>query len=152
MLNDKSEQIGIFPRNEVFNLSERDGVDIVLISPNAVPAVVKLIDFKKFLYQQNKKLQSAKKGIKKSSTKDIQLSLFIGQMDQDRLVERTKEFLNDGHQVRVKLPLKGRELGKKNMAFELISNYLKKVGDVVIAAPAKFQGRVLITVISRKKL
>ena len=117
----------------------------------AKPPVAKLIDFQKFLYQEEKKKKEAKKGIKKSATKDVQLSLFIGQNDLERQLNKAHEFIADGHQVRVKLALRGRELGKKTMAFDLLNKFLAQIPEGQVASEPKFQGRVLLAVVARKK-
>jgi translation initiation factor IF-3 len=145
------KQVGVFSRYEALNLAREKGLDLVLIAPFAQPPVVKLIDFKKFLYQENKKQKKAKKGFKKSLTKDIKLTLFVGPNDLGRLVDKAKEFIKDGHQVRLKLLLRGREITKKAMAFELINRFISLLGDVNISTLPKLQGKVIICVVSKKK-
>lgn len=151
VLDDKGLQIGIMSRDEAITKAYTADKDLVMITNHAVPPVVKIIDFKKFLYQEEKKKKEAKKGIKKSSTKDIQLSVFIAQGDRDRLKRKAQEFINEGFQVRVKLMLRGREMGKKPMAFDLISNFIASLEDVNISTPPKLQGRIIFAVITRKK-
>lgn len=151
LIDDKGKQIAILSRQEAFNIAQEKQLDLVLITNQVEPPVVKLIEFNKFLYQENKKQQEAKKGSKKSGIKDIKLSLFIGKGDFDRLVKKAREFLENGHQVRIGLLLKGREMGKKPMGFDLISQYIKSIGEVSLSHEPKMQGRVIIAVIGRKK-
>jgi len=151
LIDEKGKQIGILSRPEALALSREKALDLVLITNKANPPVVKLIDFKKFLYQEKKKQKEAKKGIKKSIIKDIKLSLFIGKGDLERLIKKSRDFLNDGHQVRIGLLLKGREVGKKTMAFDRVNQFIKAVGEVTISTPPKILGRVIIAVIGRKK-
>jgi translation initiation factor IF-3 len=143
--------LGVLNRAEAKKLADERELDLVLIAGAAKPPVVKLIDFKKFLYQESKKLQEARKGVKKSTIKDVKLSLFIGKGDLDRLIKRAQEFLEDGQQVRISLLLKGREMGKRDMAFNLVSEYIKAVGDVNVSTTPKMQGRVVLAVITKKK-
>lgn len=152
VLDEMGAQVGIMSRDEALKTAYDSDRDVIMIAPLATPPVVKMIDFKKFLYQEGKRKKEAKKGVKKSSTKDIQLSLFIGVGDFDRMTAKAIDFLKEGHQVRIKLALKGRELGKKPMAFDLMNKFLKGVGDHAIASEPKMQGRVIICVISRKKV
>lgn len=151
VLNEKGEQIGIFSKQEALNKAQELGLDLVLIAPNANPPVAKIIDFKKFLYQEEKKAKEAKKGIKKSVTKDINLGLFIAEADLLRLVEKAKEFLSEGNQVRVNLTLKGREIAKKQMGFDLINKFISLLGEVNLAKPARLEGRVIRVVVAKKK-
>lgn len=151
VIDDQGKQIRIFSRQEALNLAKEKGLDLVLITERANPPVVKLIDFKKFLYQENKKQKKARKGNKKSVTKDIKLSLFIGENDFDRLVKKGQQFLNENHQLRLILNLKGREIDKKERAFELVNRYCQLLGEVNLTNPPKFQGRTLYCVVSKKK-
>ena len=151
LIDDQSKQIGVLSRTDAINLAREKELDLVLVAENAKPPVVKLIDFKKFLYQESKKLKEAKKGVKKSTVKDIKLSLFIGKGDMDRLINRSREFIEEGHPVRLSLLLKGREMAKKPMGFDLLNQFIKDVGDITVSSEPKMQGRVIVAVIGKKK-
>ena len=107
VIDAEGKQVGVTSKEEALKIAQERELDLVLIAPHAEPPVAKIIDFKKFLYQEEKKLKEAKKGIKKSIVKDINLSLFIAQGDLDRLSEKAREFVTDGSQVRLNLALKG---------------------------------------------
>jgi len=151
VINEKGEQIAVMTKEEALKKAQEQELDLVLIAPKAMPPVAKIIDFKKFLYQEEKKAKEAKKGIKKSTTKDISLSLFIAEGDLSRLENKTKEFLKEGHQVRINLTLKGREMGKKQMAFDLVNRFITSLGEVNISKPPRIEGRVIRSVVSKKK-
>ncbi len=138
-------------RQEALNRAQTESLDLVLIAEHAKPPVAKLIDFKKFMYQEEKKLKEARKGIKKGVVKDIKLSLFIGPADLERLLNRGIEFLKEGNQLRLNLGLRGREMGKTKMAFDLINGCIAKLGEVNVAKPPKLEGRVVRAVVARKK-
>lgn len=151
VINEKGEQIGVLTKEEALRKTYELGLDLVLIAPKAQPPVAKIIDFKKFLYQEEKKAKEAKKGIRKSTTKDISLSLFIAQGDLTRLENKGKEFLADGHQVRINLTLRGREMGKKQMAFDLMNRYIASLGEVNVSKPPRIEGRVIRSVVAKRK-
>jgi len=151
VINDKGEQVGILTKEEALRMAGDQYIDLVLIAPKANPPVAKLIDFKKFLYQEEKKEKEAKKGIKKSDTKDVTLSLFIGPADLDRLIKRGVEFLHDGHQLRINLTLRGREVVKKQMGYDLVNKFITKLGEVNISKPPRLEGRVIRAVVAKKK-
>lgn len=151
VIDQEGKQIGLLNREEALKKSDELGLDLVLIAPNAKPPVAKIIDFKKFLYLEEKKEKSARKGIKKSIVKDIKLSLFIAQGDLDRLIGKGKEFLEEGNQVRINLMLKGREMGKKTMAFDLVNKFIASLGDVTVSKEPRQEGRVIRAVVGRKK-
>jgi len=138
-------------KSEAMRQALEKEVDLVLIAPQAKPPVAKIIDFKKFLYQEEKKEKEAKKGIKKSGSKDISLSLFIGVADLVRLENKGKEFLKEGYQVRVNLLLRGREVVKKPMAFDLVNKFIASLGEVNVSKPPRLEGRVIRAVVAKKK-
>jgi len=138
-------------RDEAIKVAREREEDLVLIAASAKPPVAKVIDFKKFQYQEDKKLKEAKKGIKKSVVKDIKLSLFIATGDLNRLEEKAKEFLSDGNQVRLNLTLKGREVSKRSMGVELLKKFITQLGDINISKEPRVEGRVIRAVVSRKK-
>lgn len=151
VINEKGEQIGILSKQDALKKAQEVGLDLVLIAPKANPPVAKIIDFKKFLYQEEKKAKEGKKGVKKSITKDINLGLFIASADLERFKNKVQEFLSEGHQVRINLTLKGREIVKKEMAFDLINRFLNNLENINIAKPPKLEGRVIRCIVAKKK-
>jgi translation initiation factor IF-3 len=151
VLDAQGEQIGVLSKFEALAKAQELGLDLVLIADKANPPVAKIIDFKKFLYAQEKKQKEAKKGAKKSGVKDIQLSLFIGQADLERLVTKGQEFIDSGNQVRLNLTLKGREIIKREMAMHLMHKYISLLTEINISKEPRLEGRVMRAVISKKK-
>ena len=120
LINDEGQQIGIMPLSQALNLAQEHGLDLVEISPNAQPPVVKLIDFAKFKYQQKKLEQQQKKNAKKTEVKTIWISMRISDHDMNIKASKIMEFLTDGDLVRIELRMRGREqafgdLGKQNL-------------------------------------
>ncbi|MCL4375019.1 translation initiation factor IF-3 [Patescibacteria group bacterium] len=151
VINHEGKQLGVMDKNAALNLARDQELDLVLIAPKAQPPVAKIINFKKFLYQEEKKEKEARKGIKKSTTKDLKLSLFIGPADLERMINKGREFIEAGNQLRLNLMLKGREMAKKPMAFELIKRFIEKLGDVNVSKTPKMEGRVLRAVVAKRK-
>lgn len=151
VISNTGELIGILPKQDAIEKARQAEADLVLIAPQADPPVAKLIDFKKFLYQEEKKAKEAKKGIKKSVVKDIKLSLFIGPADLERLAERAREFLHEGNQLRLNLTLKGREIVKKEMGIQLVNQFIAQLGEVNVSKEPRLEGRVIRSVVAKKK-
>lgn len=150
LIDDKGVQIGILSKTEALQLAEKENKDLILVTAKAQPPIVKLIAFSKFLYQESKRQKLVRKGIKKNTIKDVKLSLFISKHDLTRLIEKAKTFIQTGHQVRINLPLKGRELAKKSMAFDLINKVINDIPTAHVSVPPKLQGKVLLTILSKK--
>lgn len=151
VIDEKGEQVGVLSRQEAMELARTRELDLVLIAAKANPPVAKITDFKKFLYNQEKKLKEAKKGAKKSGVKDIQLSLFIGPADFERMVRKGKEFIDGGNQLRINLALRGREVVKRDMALIQVRKYIEQMGDINVSKEPRFEGRVVRAVLSKKK-
>jgi len=151
VIDNGGKQIGVINKSEALKIAQEKELDLVLIAPNAKPPVAKIIEFSKFLYQEEKRQKEAKKGIKKSITKDIKLSLFIGPADLERLIKKGKEFIEEGNQLRLNLTLRGREVVKRNMAFQLLNKFIAALGDVNLPKPPRQEGRVVRAVVARKK-
>lgn len=151
VIDEEGNQLGVLRKEEALKQAKAKEADLVLIAAQADPPVARIIDFKKFLYQQEKKQKEAKKGIKKSFTKDIKLSLFIGKNDLDRLLNKGREFLEEGSQVRINLTMKGREVIKRDRAVELVKQFIIDLGEVNVAKEPRVEGRVVRAVVSRKK-
>lgn len=152
LIDAMGEQVGLVTRDEALAYAKEREVDLILIAAHADPLVVKAIDLHKFLYQEEKKNKDGKKGQKKGGTKDVQLSLFIGKGDWDRLLHKAQEFLNEGFQVRIRLRIKtGREFGKIDMIIARVKEFIAALGEVTVAAEPKMQGKVCTAVVVRKK-
>jgi len=151
VIDHTGKQMGVISKEEALQIAQNNEMDLVLIAEKADPPVAKIVDFKKFLYQEEKKQKEAQKGIKRSVVKDIKVSLFIGPADFDRLINKTKDFLHSGNQVRINLTLKGREMGKKDMAFDLMKKYILLLGDINVSKEPRLEGRVIRAVVAKKK-
>jgi translation initiation factor IF-3 len=151
VIDAEGNQVGLLQKAEALKIAQSQNLDLVLIAAKAQPPVAKIIDFKKFLYQEEKKAKEAKKGIKKSVVKDIKISLFIGPADLERMAEKGREFVEDGNQLRINLTLKGREVIKRDMGITLLKNFITQLGDVTVSKEPRIEGRVIRAVVSRKK-
>ena len=144
-------QVGVLSKQEALRKAQEYNIDLVLIAPHAKPPVAKIIDFKKFLYQESKKEKEAKKGVKKSTVKDVPISLFMGEADQNRLITKTKDFLSEGNQVRINMKLVGREMGRIPMAIDHMRKFILALGEVNVSKEPRLEARVVRAVVARKK-
>ena len=147
----EGKQIGVISKQEALDKARLQELDLVLIAPSAKPPVAKIINFKKFLYQEEKKEKEARKGIKKSVVKDLKISLFIGPADLERIIKKARNFLLEGNQLRINLTLKGREIAKREMAMDLIRRFIGNLGEVNVSKEPRIEGRVIRAVVAKKK-
>ncbi len=150
VIDNEGKNLGIVSKEEALRKAQDLDLDLVLIAPQAKPPVAKIIDFKKFLYQENKKERKNKSG-QKGKTKDINLGLFIAENDLQRLIKKGQDFIKEGFQLRLNLTLKGREIIKKQRGFDIINRFISDLGQVKISKPPKLEGRVIRTVVVKSK-
>ena len=133
-------------------LMARDaGLDLVEISPNANPPVVKIIDWGKYQYQKMKEQSRAKKNAKSSELKQIRLGLKIGENDLNIKVRKTLELLEDGDRVKIMIVFRGREMAHKEIGTELMNRIIEKLGDqVVVDGKSQMSGRNLTFMVRHK--
>lgn len=101
-------QSGIYSKAEALIEAEKLGLDLILISPNANPPVCKILDFKKFLYEEKKKIKDKEKNQTKIIIKEIRFTPNIGEHDYEVKKRKTIEFLEKGNKVKVSVFFKGR--------------------------------------------
>lgn len=144
VIDENGDQAGVLTKSEALQRAELAGLDLVEISPNANPPVVKIVDWGKYNYQKTKQLQKQKKQTKSSDLKQIRMGMKIGDHDLDIKVNKTRKFLEAGHKVKVMLLYRGRENAHKELGFTLFERITKKLEDVAaIDQPAQLNGRNL---------
>jgi len=149
VIDEKGNQLGILTLISALKKAKDLNLDLVEIAPLAKPPVVKIIEFGKFKYQEEKKQRREKKGAKGGDIKEIRFSPFIGKADYSTRIERIKEFLEDKNKVRVVVKFKGREMGSKQFGYDLLKRVLGEFeGRISIDMEPKFLGRHLVMVIS----
>lgn len=131
-------------RSEALKAAEEAGVDLVEISPNADPPVVKIVDWGKYQYQKMKEQQKNRKSSKASELKQMRLGLKIGTNDLDIKLRKIREFLEAGHKVKIMIFFRGREMAHKELGYEMIDRILALLeDDAVLEQKPQMAGRNL---------
>ena len=118
-------------RNEALQIAEEQGLDLVEISPNANPPVVKIVDWGKYNYQKMKQQQANKRSAKALELKQMRFGLKIGDHDLGVKMKKVTGFLETGHKVKITLVFRGRELAHKDIGFKLAERVIADFGDTV---------------------
>lgn len=152
LLSEDGKQIGVVTKEEALRRARELGVDLVEIAGNAKPPVCKLIDFKKFKYQESKREREIRKKAKEVILKEIRLRPFIAEHDFQVRVQRGREFLDDGDRLKVVVAFFGREITRKEFGFEILKRFLESVNDIGDQErPPKFEGKTLVAYFSPNK-
>jgi len=121
------KQLGVFQLNEALNLARQHAVDLVEISPNAVPPVCRLIEIGKFRYELAKKEKESRKHQHASTVKEVQLSPRIDPHDLGIKVQHAVNFLCEDMKVKVALKFRGREMAHTEIGFEVINKFIVEI-------------------------
>ncbi len=153
LIAEDGKQIGILKRDEALDFALASGADLVLIGETAKPPVAKIIDFKKFLYQEQKKAGEARRGQRGTGTKEIRVgSPFAGTADVETRIKRTEEFLSEGFNVKVVIKFSGRSITHPEFGHKIL-NYFKErlAGKAKVEREPKFEGKLLVITFSPSK-
>ncbi|OGD31463.1 translation initiation factor IF-3 [Candidatus Azambacteria bacterium RIFCSPHIGHO2_02_FULL_52_12] len=132
LIDETGTSVGIVDIKTALEMAYEKKLDLVEISPKAVPPVARIIDFGKFQYQQEKQLRKQKTKHKAAGLKLIKISLGIAENDAMIKIKKLVEFLESGHKVKVDMFLRGRERANKDFAEEKFKKFL-----LMIAVPYK---------------
>lgn len=108
VIGSEGQNLGIIPLSEALEQARNAGMDLIEISPNAVPPIAKIMDFGKYQYEQNKKQKKARAGAKPTETKSIQVKVATGDHDLELKAKTASKWLKEGHRIKVELFLSGR--------------------------------------------
>jgi len=147
LLDEEGKQIGVISKIEALQKAKELDLDVVEIAPKAVPPVAKLIDYKKFKYQEQKKERESKKNQKNVGIKEIRLRPFIGQHDFDTRLAQAKEFLADGNQVKINVFFKGREITRKEFGYNVIKRFLTTLESIKVVKEPHMEGKALVVMV-----
>ena len=123
VIGPSNEQVGIMKIDDARTFAYNNGVDLVLIVPNATPPVCRAIDYGKFCFERDKREKEAKKKQVIVKVKEVQLSCRIEQHDFDTRVNQAKKFLGEGNKVKAVVRFKGREMSHMDLGREVISKF-----------------------------
>ncbi len=152
LIDENGEQLGVVATKDAQLMASQKNLDLVKISPNAVPPVCKIMDFGKFKYEAAKKDKESKKKQKVVIVKEIRLRPAIEINDLNTKAKMTCKFLEAGDKVKVAVRFRGRELGHKEIGYQVINKFIELLGDSGVPdKEPKFEGNNLILMIEPKK-
>lgn len=138
-------------RSDALKAAEEAGLDLVEISPNANPPVVKIVDWGKYQYQKMKEAQKNRRSNKQGELKQMRFGMKIGQGDLEIKLRKIREFLAEGHKVRVQVFFRGRENAHRELGYDMIKRIATLLEeDAVLEHEPTMAGRNLSVVIRGK--
>ena len=129
LIGETGEQLGIVSSREALRIAEESGLDLVKISPNANPPVCKVMNYGKFLFEQNKKAKEAKKNQKVVEIKEVWLSMTIDVGDLNVKAKQAQKFLAAGNKVKVSIRMRGRQMAHSELGLDVMKRFFEMVKD-----------------------
>jgi len=150
LIGEDGHSYGIVGIDEARRIAEGLGVDLIEISPNAEPPVVKAIDYGKYKYTLQKKASEAKKKQVVVQLKEIQFRPNIELHDIETKVRHAEKFLQDGDKIKLVMQFRGREIAYKDLGMEKFSSIIQSIeaSGGVLESPPKFMGNRVFAMIS----
>ncbi len=144
-------QMGIVSINEARLAADEAGLDLFLVSEDAVPPVCKILDYGKYKYELQKKKSESRKKQKIISLKEVQIRPFIGENDLLIKCKAIKKFIEGGDKVKLVLRFMGRELSRKDHGFEVVKKVLEFCQEFAKEEnPAKLEGNSIVAILTAK--
>lgn len=144
-------QLGIMSANEANRIAVEQNLDLVKISPNAVPPVCKIMDYRKFCFDQKKKEKEAKKNQKVVEIKEIRMSPSIDTNDFNTKLKNAQKFLKDGNRVKVSVRFRGREMAHTDIGEKLLQDFGASCTEIAsVEKNPKLDGRFMVMFLSPK--
>lgn len=152
LIDADGEHIGVVPLREAINAARDKGMDLVEVSPNADPPVVRVMDYGKFLYEQAKREREARKSQKQIEVKEIRLRPKTTDHHRSFKIRDARKWLEDEMKVKVRIRFRGRELTYPEIALEQLNEIAEELSDVaMIEQKPNMEGRSMLMVLAPKR-
>ncbi len=151
IIGEDGAQLGIMSAEEANRIAEEAGLDLVKISPNAVPPVCKIMDYSNFCFDQKKREKEAKKNQRVVEVKEIRMSPSIDTNDLNTKVKSAQKFLGDGNRVKVSVRFRGREMAHTDIGEKLLMDFAEACSETAtMEKNPKLEGRFMAMFLTPK--
>ena len=144
--------IGVMTREQALEMALTQEMDLVEVSPNADPPVCRILDFGKFLFEQNKKAHAAKRKQKQIQIKEVKFRPGTEEGDYQVKLRNLTRFLTEGDKAKITLRYRGREMAHQELGFKLLQRVQQDLLEFgAVEQMPKLEGRQLVMVIAPKR-
>jgi len=150
LIDENGEMIGVMPPGRALDIARERNLDLVEVSPNAMPPVCKLMDYGRYKYEQAKKENEARKNQKTITLKEIRLRPRTDEHDIEVKTRKIQEFLAEGDKVRVSVQFRGAEMRHPDLGRKLLDEIAEVLkGSATIERTPMMEGRMMSMIVSR---
>jgi translation initiation factor IF-3 len=152
VIDDEGAQIGILPPFEALKMARAKNLDLVEISPTAQPPVCRIMDYGKYLYQQEKKEREAKKHQKTITVKEVKFRINVDDHDYETKKNHVLRFLDEGDKVKATIFFRGREMTRTGLGRQILERLIKDVEpQSIVEFRPRQEGNTLHAILAPKK-
>ncbi len=151
LVDDEGEQLGVLPVREALALARERGLDLIEVSPTAVPPVCKIMDYGKHKYEQGKRDRDARKKHHVSEMKTVKMRPGTDEHDFQFKMKHALNFLGDGDKVKVTIQFKSREITHPEIARRAMDRIVEATAEIAsVEKPPAIEGRAMTMILSPK--
>jgi translation initiation factor IF-3 len=152
VIDDAGNQLGILPPFEALKIARERGLDLVEVSPSAVPPVCRIQDYGKFLYEKDKSDRAARKKQKIIVVKEVKFSVTVDEHDYQTKKNQAVRFLTEGDKVKASLRFKGRQMAHRELGYAIVNRLIQDIGDNgVVEFMPRMEGTTLHAILAPGK-
>jgi translation initiation factor IF-3 len=152
VIDENGEQLGILVPFEALKIARERGLDLVEVSPSAVPPVCRIQDYGKFLYEKDKSDRAARKKQKIIVIKEVKFSVTVDEHDYQTKKNMAVRFLGEGDKVKASLRFRGRQMAHRDLGYNIINRLILDIGDTgIVEFMPRMEGTTLHAIIAPGK-
>ena len=152
VIDENGEQMGILPPFEALKIARERGLDLVEVSPNAIPPVCRIQDYGRYLYEKDKSESAARKKQKVIVVKEVKFSVTVDEHDYQTKKNQAVRFLNDGDKVKASLRFRGRQMAHRELGYAIINRLIQDIGEAgIVEFMPRMEGTILHAIIAPSK-
>ncbi len=152
VIDENGEQLGILPPFEALRIARERGLDLVEVSPNAVPPVCRIQDYGRYLYEKEKSERAARKKQKVIVVKEVKFSVTVDEHDYQTKKNQAVRFLTEGDKVKASLRFRGRQMAHRELGYNIINRLIQDIGDAgIVEFMPRMEGTILHAILAPSK-
>jgi translation initiation factor IF-3 len=153
VIDDQGTQLGIMPPFEALKIAREKNMDVVEVSPTAQPPVCRIMDFGKYVYQQEKREREAKKHQHQITVKEVKFRINVDEHDYETKKNHVLRFLADGDKVKATIFFRGREMTRTMLGRKVLDRLISELGDkAVVEFRPRQEGNTLHAILAPPKV
>ena len=151
LIGANGEKLGVMSTRDALEKAEEENLDLVLVSPNAKPAVCKIMNYGKYKFEQSKKEKEAKKKQKIFEIKEIRITPNIEQHDFEFKLKNAQKFIEDGNKVKITVRFRGREMNYLKLGEQVLNKFIEELAEIsTVEKKPLLEGKNMFIILAKK--